>query len=202
VLLVVEKMKEINIALELYKSPKKVFSVHELSLMFAGIDYKNLKRRLSYLVKSGKLKRLRRGVLAKDDYNIREVVNKIYKPSYISLETVLAKKGLIFQSYESVFAVSYVNRQIEIDGRKIVYRRLKESVLVNSLGIRTDGFWAVASKERAFLDTIYVYKNYHIDNLAVLDWDRVFEILEIYKNHSFVRRINSYYKLYKEENVR
>ncbi|MBU4210933.1 hypothetical protein KKC08_03695 [Patescibacteria group bacterium] len=194
-------MKKKDLALALYKNLQTVFSVKELTLMFSEISYKNLKRRLNYLVKQGKLRSVRRGILVKESYSIRELVNKIYKPAYISLETVLLDEGINFQSYKSIFAVSYLNREIEVDGTKIVYRRLKDEVLLNSLGVIRKENCVIATKERAFLDAVYLYRNYCFDNLSVLDWKKVFDIAPIYKNKSFVKRVNSYYKIYKQENV-
>lgn len=79
---------------------------------------------MSYFAKSGSIKKLSRGVYAKDHYDVLELANKLYAPSYISLETVLQKAGVIFQYYESIFAVSYLTRTVEVSGHTIEYRRI------------------------------------------------------------------------------
>jgi len=59
----------------------------------------------------------------------------------------------------------------------------------------------VASKERAFLDRIYVSKDYHFDNLDILNWDKVFEILPIYQNKRMNKKVKEYFEHYKKTNI-
>ena len=61
----------------------------------------------------------------------------------------------------------------------------------------------MASKERAFLDAVYLYKDYHFDNLGSLDWEKIEDLKKIYKSKAFEKRVNSYYHDYlEEENVK
>jgi len=83
-----------NIILSLYKEPQTVFTLKEVSLLFPDIPYNNLKKRMAYFSNSGSIKKLSRGVYAKDQFNVLELANKLYSPSYISLETVLQKAGV------------------------------------------------------------------------------------------------------------
>ena len=78
---------------------------------------------------------------------------------------------------------------------------MKDYVLSNISGIDHEKGIAVATKERAFLDRIYVSKDYHFDNLNALDWNKVFEILPIYHNKKMEKRVNGYFKFYKSSNV-
>jgi len=55
----------------------------------------------------------------------------------------------------------------------------------------------IASLERAFLDRVYRNPDYHFDNLDVLNWEKVFNILPIYNNKEMNKRVNKYYKHYK-----
>ena len=68
---------------------------------------------------------------------------------------------------------------------------------MNSLGLEKKGNYFIASRERAFLDTVYLNKNYYFDNLSSLDWDRCFEILYIYENKAMEKRLNSYHEMAK-----
>jgi hypothetical protein len=74
---------------------------------------------------------------------------------------------------------------------------MKDLILSNPKGIDQTGEYAIASKERAFLDTIYRSKKYYIDNLSPLDWDKVFEILPIYNNKKMAKTVKKYYEDYK-----
>lgn len=187
--------------LELYKKPQTVFSIKEISLIFPQIPYQNLKSRLHYAVSVGKLKKLRKGIYAKENFEPLELANKIYTPSYISLETVLAKEGIIFQKYATIFVVSYLTRRIKVVGQEIFYRKIRDEVLLNNLGVREEGNCFIASRERAFLDAIFLYKDYHFDNLRPLDWEKVKEVSRIYASKTLEKRVAEYYQIFRQENV-
>lgn len=184
-----------NGILALYQSKNTVFTAKGIALLWRETNSDRLKRRLNYYVKNGKLYPLRRGVYAKSlDYDRYELSNKIYAPSYISLETVLKNEGVIFQHYSSIFAVSYLNREISVDGSVYGYRRLKEKVLVNRTGVKKEGNFFIATKERAFLDALYLYKDYHFDNLTPIDWKACFELIPIYESQTLSRRVKKYFE--------
>jgi len=50
------------------------------------------------------------------------------------------------------------------------------------------GTYVIASRERAFLDALYLYKRYHFDNLSEINWGNCFEIAKIYENESLIER--------------
>ncbi len=75
---------------------------------------------------------------------------------------------------------------------------MKDYVLSNTIGIEEQDNVARATKERAFLDRVYISKDYHFDHLNVLDWDKVFEILPIYRNEKMNKKVEEYYQSYKE----
>lgn len=186
----------------LLRSAKTIFSTKDVSLLWNENDNIIVIDRLKRYAKSGKLFRLRRGFYAKNkDYDRFELATRIYTPSYVSFETVLTRSGINFQKYDSIFVASYVTREIDIEGQKIYFIRMKDYVLSNILGIEHEKGIAMATKERAFLDRIYISKDYHFDNLNALDWNKVFEILPIYYNKKMEKRVNDYFKFYKNSNV-
>jgi predicted transcriptional regulator of viral defense system len=149
-------------------------------------------------VKTGKLIRVRRGVYAKDkNYDKYEFATKILRPSYISFESVLGVAGMTFQYYSQIFVASYAKRELVCDGQIYSFKKMKDSILNNPAGIDQAGEYAIASKERAFLDSIYKNKKYYFDNLAPLDWDKVFEILPIYSNKKMAKKVQEYYDRYR-----
>jgi hypothetical protein len=155
--------------------------------------------RLNDYVRSGKLIRIRRGFYAKDEnYDRFELATKIYTPSYISFETILTRAGVNFQYYKNIFVASYVTREIEANGQKIFFIKMKDYVLSDTSGIENINNVSQATKERAFLDRVYISKDYHFDHLDVLDWDKIFEILPIYRNQRMNRKVEEYFKYYKE----
>lgn len=185
----------------LLRSSKTVFSTKDVVLMWGEEQNELVTRRLSKYVKAGKLLRIRRGFYAKDsNYNRFELATRIYTPSYISFETVLTREGVNFQYYGNIFVASYINREINIGNQKITYVRMKDYVLSNVKGLEHSDDITIATKERAFLDRIYVTKEYHFDNLGSMNWDKVFEMIPIYHNKRLDKKVRFYYMNAKENN--
>ena len=178
----------------LLRSSRTIFSIKDVVLLWGERTQASVRVRLSYYVKTGKLIRVHQGFYAKDEnYDRMELATKIYTPSYISFETVLTREGINFQYYGNIFVASYLNRGIEASGQKINYVRMKDYVLSNTAGIEHRNNVAWATKERAFLDRLYVTKEYHFDNLKFLDWENVFEIVPIYNNKRLEKKVKEYY---------
>jgi hypothetical protein len=179
----------------LLRSANTVFTFKELSLIWSETDINLTKKRVYRYTKMGKLYSIRKGIYAKDkNYDKMELANKIFTPAYISLETVMSREGIVFQHYDRIFVVSYLSRKIFCDGQTYVFRHMKREILTNTLNIKRKDNYYIASKERAFLDTIYLNKNYHFDNLSSINWDICFEMLPIFNNKAMAKRLNSYYK--------
>lgn len=178
----------------LLRSPKTVFSIQDVALLWGESESTTITNRLKKYVNAGKLIRVRHGLYAKDDnFDRYELATRIYTPSYIGFETVLTREGVNFQYYGNIFAASYLNREVEAGGKNITYVRMKRSVLTDTTGINHVNGVAWATKERAFLDRLYVTREYHFDNLNVLDWDKVFEILPAYDNKRLEKQVKKYY---------
>jgi len=190
-----------DIIFELYRKEATVFTLKEITLLFPNLTYKTILNKLIYAIKTNRLKKIRKGIYAKDRFNFLEVANKLYTPSYISFETVLQKEGIVFQVYKTVFVASYLTRNIKLKENEIFYRKLINEVLLNSNGVEKINNYFVATKERAFLDAIFLYKNYHFDNLKPLDWKKITELKKIYQSKTLEKRVDEYYQIFKEEYV-
>jgi len=179
-----------NNLVKIYRSKKSVLSINDLAILMSERNGDNLKAKIYYYVKKGYLSRLRRGFYIKDkEFNERELATKIFTPSYISFETVLAQEGMTFQYYSSIFVASYLSRDIKVGDQRISYRKMKKSVLLNRAGLVNKGPYFEATMERAFLDTIYLQGEIYFDNVDNLDWNKVFELVKIYKNKDMERRV-------------
>lgn len=184
-----------SLILDIYNSKNTVFSTKDIALLWGESDAELVKMRVYRYVKAGKLHSIRKGLYAKDkNYNKNELATKIYTPSYISFETVLGKAGITFQYYGQIFVASYLTREIITNGQAYSYRKIKESVLTNNAGIEHKDNYSIATPERAFLDVVYLNKDYHFDNLSVLDRNKVLEILPIYSNKRMEKEIKAYQK--------
>jgi predicted transcriptional regulator of viral defense system len=174
------------------KGEQTVFSLAEIARITGVKADKNLISAVSYYVKKGDLLRLAKGLYAfSNDYLRYELGNKLRTPSYVSLYTVLQDKGVVFQLYTSVFLASSRSETVTIDGQKFVYRKIKNEILLNNMGVENDGLVAVASLERAILDKIYLDGEEHFDNLRSVNWDKMEELNEQVYRH---KNINKYIK--------
>jgi hypothetical protein len=181
---------------ELLRLRQSVFSFRELMLLWGGIDAKTARARVHYYVKNNDLRRLRRGLYAKDmNYDRLELATKIFTPSYVSFETVLGAGGVTFQHYERIFVATYQSKEIECVNQRFSFKTIQRSILTNSVGVENRDFYFIASLERAFLDIVYLHKEYHFDNLSPLNWERVYRILPIYGgNKSMEKRVKEYHE--------
>lgn len=193
-----KKLKKGEYLETLLRLKKTIFSTKDIALLWSSDRMGAVQVRLNYYVKKGKLIRLRRGIYAKDkNYDKYELATNMLRPSYVSFETVLGSSGVTFQYYEQIFIASYVRRDIVCNGQKYSFRTIKKDVLINPKGIDQNGEYSIATKERAFLDTIYRSKDYHFDNLDALDWDKVFEILPIYESKKVEKKVKEYHEHFK-----
>lgn len=186
-----------SLAAKLYQSTKTIFTNKDLALIWDENNKNNLNAKIAYYVKQNVLIRLTRGVFAKNrEYNPKELATSIYTPSYISFETVLRETGVIFQYFDAVFVASRWPKTIVVDKNTIIFRKLKDSVLFNPAGIVRKDNYSIATKERAFLDMIYLFPKYFFDHLESLDLEKCDELVKIYQNKQLEKRLNQYRKKY------
>lgn len=182
----------------LLRSKKTVFDFNDLALLWQIEDRKYLKTKVYRLVKNKQLLRIRKGIFVLDEnYNRYELANKLVNPSYVSLQTILANEGIIFQYDSTIYSVSRINREIKVKNLKFIYRKIKDDILLNSEGININADFSVASKERALLDLLYLEKDYYFDNLKDINWQDIFDLVLIYQNKNLMKRL----KLLKEDNA-
>jgi len=182
-----------NLLIEIYKSPSTVFTLKDIALLVGEENENALKSRVNYYVRKKSLASVRKGVYVKENYNRLELANKIYTPSYISLETVLQKEDIVFQHYETVFAISYLSR--EIQSLNIRYRKIKDVILYHPMGIKHESGYSVAGRERAVLDALYVYGSYFFDNVSPLNQIKALELIEeVYKVKKLEKQIKEIFK--------
>ncbi len=192
-------MQKGNYLTTLLRSPKTVFTYEDLAILWREPSSAAARVRLNYYVRRGNLYRIRRGLFAKDNkYNKLELATRIYTPSYVSFETILAQEGIIFQFYSQIFVASYLMREVNIDGQRYTFRKIKNSILTDSTGVIHRDESSFASRERALLDTLYLNTDYHFDNLGGVNWDEVVEILPIYDNKRMGKKVNKLYKKFLE----
>ena len=184
-----------NLIAKLYQSPKTILTIKDIALIWEETNTAKLIAKIKYYARQGSLIRLTRGVFAKDkNYNPKELATSIYTPSYISFETVLREAGIIFQQHDSIFVAGPYPVTKKIGDQTIVFRKLKDNVLYNSLGVKNEKNYSIAAPERAFLDTIYLSPKFYFDNLRSINWETCFELAKIYDNKQLIKRLAAYQK--------
>ncbi|MDR0940628.1 MAG: hypothetical protein LBM68_00205 [Bacteroidales bacterium] len=159
------------------------------------INFDLLKLKLHYYVRTGQLLNPRRGFYAKENYKPEELACLLYPPTYISLEYVLQRAGVIFQYDSAITNVSYLTRKVEIEGQTFCYRKIKGEILVNTEGIilNTNNI-NIATPERAFLDMLYLNKDFYFDNLHILNTKKIIRLLPLYNSQTLEKRALTLFK--------
>ena len=178
----------------IYNNNRTVYTFSNIALLTGESNAAKLSNKLNYYVHSGKLLNPRKGIYAKNNYNPEELACLLYTPSYISLEYVLQKAGVIFQYDEKITAVSYLSRTVEIDKNVYQYRKIKNEILIDLSGIIRSNNLNIASPERAFLDVMYLNASYCFDNINSLNKNVIYELLPVYNSKILTERINNNFK--------
>jgi hypothetical protein len=179
-----------DIVLSLYKDERTVFRLIDVAMLVEETSLLSLSKKLNYYVSKGQLQNPRKGIYTKQNYNPEELACCLYSPSYISLDYVLQKKGILFQYNTQITVSSYLSRIIEIEGQSYRFRKFKNTILVNTMGINRLNSVNIAGQERAFLDMLYLEPDYHFDNLHPLDKSLIRRLLPIYQSKALIKRLN------------
>jgi len=184
-----------NIIFILYQDSRTVFRLIDVAMLVGETDLQVLGKKLNYYVHKGQMHNPRKGIYTKPEFNIEELACRLYSPSYISLDYVMQKNGIVFQFDSQITLVSYLSRVTEIENHNYRFRKIKGAILTNATGIiRQNNHVNQASPERAFLDMLYLDPNRHVDNLNPLDKSLLKKILPIYESKSLTQRFNTIFK--------
>ncbi len=182
--------KNKDVVLTLYKDSRTVFRLIDVAMLVEETRLQALSKKLNYYVGKGLLRNPRKGIYTKPEFNPEELACRIYNPSYISLDYVLQKAGIIFQFDTQITVVSYLSRTIGVGGQSYRYRKIKGNLLGNTMGIRRlANHVNSASYERAFLDMLYLEPDYYFDNFNPLDKMLLQKLLPIYQSKTLTQKV-------------
>jgi predicted transcriptional regulator of viral defense system len=134
-------------------------------LLSPGVDLHDVRKQLSRWSRDGTVLQLRRGLYALGDTYRRqdphpyEVSNELVPGSYVSLETVLAHRGII---PEAVFVTTAVTTGRQGTRKTpfgtFVYQHIKESLFwgYEAIEVAPDRMAFAATPEKALLDLAYL----------------------------------------------
>ncbi|MDD2566239.1 MAG: hypothetical protein PHZ26_05680 [Candidatus Gracilibacteria bacterium] len=184
-----------NIA-KILTSSKTIFTLKDLELIL-GLDNQAVRNYL-YQQKGNKvLKNIYSGIwgIEGKEYNKLELACKLRLKSYVSFETALQKHGVIFQDYSSIVTIASDNTiSKNIDDIDYQYKKVKDSILLDPIGIDHYGTYTIASKERAICDIIYLKSGFSFDNLKSVDFEKLEEISKIYNKRTIleIKQLKNY----------
>lgn len=136
--------------------------------LFSSLDITRLfgvsKTAASFLVyryaKRGFIVRAKRGLYSFADALPPEnyIANKLYEPSYISLESALSYHRVIPETvYEITSVTPKSTRRFQTLGRVFTYHTIKKSAFTGYTLEKRGGFsFMIAEPEKAFVDTLYL----------------------------------------------
>ena len=156
-----------------------VFSIKDIE----KVDLSFHKQRLSEWQKKGYVKKIRQGFYIFGDLEINEkilftIANRIYKPSYISLEMALSMYGIIPEAvYGVTSATSKSSKKMHTPVGDFIYRHTQPDLMFGYELREYDGHhYQIAELEKAVLD--YLYCNSKISDIESFDGIR-FNIVEL-----------------------
>jgi len=182
----------------LAKSQAGVFSLSDIKNIFGIISKDRLFRYLAILEKKNILIRFIRGFYICKDFDPYLLSQRIASESYISCESILAKEKIINTIPQKMITSVKLG-----PGR--IYKH--DFVTIKHLSINPDLYFGfnneaginIATKEKAFLDTLYYYKKgrslyfdiYSDIDYSLLDKGIIFEYLKKYNDKRFVSFIRN-----------
>ena len=153
---------------------------------------------LDYLVRRGKIVKIRRGY-----YTIKPVFDRVnvlatalLRPAYISLAYALMVQNIITQYITEVEVMTTKKfprsmREIEINGIKIRFYRIKRELFFGYRWEEEDGFYyAIAYPEKALLDLHYIGIN--PEDMFTIDWSKINSDRLIEYSRLFPKRVKDW----------
>ena len=108
------------------------------------------------------------------------IANRLYFPSYVSLQSALSLYGFIPEGVFSITSISTrINRKFETPIGDFIYKNLREDLYFGFTLHKTGQFYyRLATPEKAVLDFLYLYPQYKdAADMEGLRWN-IFEIDE------------------------
>jgi predicted transcriptional regulator of viral defense system len=175
---------------------RPLISLIEIQKSFPKLD----KRRLTEWIKKGYIDNVKRGFYRFTDQPIHQgliyfVANKIYNPSYVSLESALAFYEIIPEAVFSVTSISSLNTtKLNSSVGTLTYNHLKENLFFGYELIELNGLTiAFASPEKAILDYLYLHsKLISIEDFEGLRWNKeVLKTVDFQRFYDYLQLFNS-----------
>lgn len=151
-------MKWVDFEREIRKKNIKLFTPLDIQ-RFMGRSPIAVRFLVHRLKKQGEIQRVKRGLYKLTDEQVSDLylANKLYEPSYISLELALSYHRVIPETvYEITSITPKTTRRFETLGKVFSYRRLKKAAFTGYTTAKQRGTsFLIADPEKAFVDMNY-----------------------------------------------
>ena len=192
-------MKTIDVLRILQRFNKRIYNFSDLKKLLNAKSDDSLYVKISRLVESGLLKRIKKGVyyLEGREPDSFEIANVLYEPSYLSLETALNYYGILVQTPYIIFSIT-TKRAKRVIFNNIEYHYLQINRKYFK-GYTKEKNFLIATPEKALVDTLYFMAlgktKVDIDelNLEVIDKNILKSYISEIDNRvfkRFIKRIN------------
>lgn len=198
-------MQYINLKNQLKDFP--VFSIRDIEKVDASFH----KQRLSEWQRKGYIKKMRQGFYMFSDVQVNEksmciIANRIYEPSYISLEMALSVYGLIPEAVYGVTSVTSQNtKHIKTPVGDFIYTHIRPDLMFGYELREYGGHrYQIGEMEKVILDYLYLNTKLHDNDsfegvrFAILEIKETLRIetfntyLEAFQNESLTRRAKNF----------
>jgi len=195
-------MNYITFANELKNYP--AFSLRDTEKLSGKVYY----HRIAEWQKKGYIKRIANGIFIfagepLDEMHLYYLANRIYEPSYISLESAFAFYGFIPEAVYRITSVcSKKTSQFQQDNIVFTYRSINPRLNFGYTLIKWKNVAIkIAEPEKAVIDYFYLntelksseqIEDMRFNTIAIkeqIDWEKIDKYLEIYDNKTLIKRI-------------
>jgi len=196
-----KKLNPIKVQEKLIEKGISIFSPLEFRKIF-NVTKSAANFFISYHLKRGLFIKLKNGLYA---LKIRppselEIANRIYRPSYVSLEYALMFYNIIPDTVYTITSVTTkCTREFVINNISYTYSKIKKNAFTGYLRKSVGGnIVLIAEAEKAFVDYLYfvdlakkvVYDRIDVSNLAK---NKLFEYAKLFKRKSLIKLVNKIY---------
>jgi len=201
-----KKLKRIEVEEKLKALGLEVFTPQEFRDIF-GVSQNTASFFINSNVNSGLFLKLRNGFYVVKDSSVSQafIANKLYRPSYVSLQTALSSYGIIPEVVYGVTSVTTkTSREFPTPKGDFVYQRIKKSAFTG-YGLRSvdrDNV-LIAEPEKALADYLYFVDLKRISlndrlELRTVGKALLIEFAKLFGRPSMLELINHIYVEYKK----
>ena len=152
-------VKQVDFAAKIRDKKLYLFNAKDIRALF-GVSAVAVASLLHRYKKQGIILQVKRGLYALPDNLPPDmyIANKLYRPSYVSLEFALSYHGIIPETvYEITSVTAKTTRRFESLGKVFSYRKIKKSAYTGYEVQKEKGVsFNIADAEKAFVDANYL----------------------------------------------